>query len=69
MIFSLFMAKGTIVCPHCGAEQTLEIPEGVCIPFHACEKCGRQMKADGQCCIFCAYGDTPCPVGHKKRKP
>ena len=61
--------KGNIRCPHCKKEEELDMPEDRCIPFAACKSCGKLIEAkgdDGKCCVFCKYGDTPCPMHDKK---
>jgi hypothetical protein len=31
--------------------------------FYRCKGCGKVLKPfKGECCVFCAYGDTPCPT-------
>lgn len=46
------------------------MPSDHCIPFVACSHCGKLIEAkieDGECCVFCQFGDTPCPVSaHSK---
>lgn len=59
------MTKGTIRCPHCYEEEELEMPTDHCIPFVACAKCGEMIEAkteSGKCCVFCLYGNAPCPL-------
>lgn len=53
----------TLTCPHCGAKQQAEIPEGKCVPFYVCNACGKTVQAKKACCVFCDYGDRKCPVG------
>lgn len=52
----------TITCPHCGARKTEAMPTDACLFFYECTGCGKllQPKA-GDCCVFCSYGDVPCP--------
>jgi uncharacterized protein (DUF302 family) len=53
-------------CPHCGAEQKVEIPTRSCLPFHKCAKCGKMIVASkGLCCVICAYGNKLCHVPSK----
>jgi hypothetical protein len=31
--------------------------------FYKCKGCGKVLKPSrGDCCVFCSYGDTPCPT-------
>jgi len=33
-----------------------------CQHFYRCVACGTMLKPlAGDCCVFCSYGDTPCP--------
>ncbi len=51
-----------LTCPSCAADSTLEMPVDRCLFFHECEFCGLMMKPlPGDCCVFCSYGDRPCP--------
>ncbi len=56
---------GILTCPLCKHKQQMEIPTESCIPFYKCEGCGKTIKAEKGCCVFCDYGDKSCPVGHK----
>lgn len=60
--------KGMITCPKCGHKQEMDIPDNRCIAFYKCEGCGQLIKAEESCCVFCDYGDKPCPTGHKKEE-
>jgi hypothetical protein len=31
--------------------------------FYKCKCCGKILRPmKGDCCVFCSYGDTPCPT-------
>jgi hypothetical protein len=52
----------TITCPQCGAKSSQEMPQDACMYFLDCPACAIVLKAlPGDCCVFCSYGDTPCP--------
>ena len=52
----------TLTCPDCGEQSHEEMPTNACIYFHTCVGCGTRMKPKpGDCCVFCSYGDVPCP--------
>ena len=52
----------TITCPHCGHCEPRRMPTNACLYFHDCAGCGRQLRPrQGDCCVFCSYGDVPCP--------
>lgn len=51
-----------LTCPVCGFQETLNMPTDACIYFHECGKCSVLLKPkQGDCCVFCSYGDVPCP--------
>lgn len=51
-----------VTCPECGHTEQLSMPTDYCQFFHECSGCGTLLKASqGTCCIFCSYGDVPCP--------
>jgi len=58
---------GTIIlcaltCPECGHKEELEMPPYSYQQYHTCSGCGVRLHATGDaCCVFCAYGDVPCP--------
>ncbi len=54
--------QSTLTCPECGYRARLEMPMDACLFFHQCESCGVMLKPKpGDCCVFCSYGDAPCP--------
>jgi hypothetical protein len=54
--------KSTLTCPACGARTTETMPTDACQYFYDCPGCGTVLKPkSGDCCVFCSYGDTPCP--------
>lgn len=51
-----------IKCPKCGHKEIEKLPTEVCQLFYNCKKCGFEMHPkDGDCCVFCSYGDHKCP--------
>lgn len=51
-----------LTCPDCGAQNTEEIPIDACLFFYDCPSCSASLKPkSGDCCVFCSYGDHPCP--------
>jgi hypothetical protein len=51
-----------ITCPKCGFKKNETLPTEVCQLFYKCAKCGHEMHPkDGDCCVFCSYGDHKCP--------
>jgi hypothetical protein len=54
--------QSTIRCPLCGHQKTEEMQVNACRFFYTCERCGMNIKPKaGDCCVFCSYGDVPCP--------
>ena len=68
--------ESTITCPECGHRETETMPTDYCLVVHDCGGCGRVLRPlAGDCCVFCSYGDVPCPPvqeaqveGRMKRK-
>ncbi|WP_038034461.1 GDCCVxC domain-containing (seleno)protein [Thermopetrobacter sp. TC1] len=59
----------TITCPHCGHKKTETMPTDACQWFYECTGCGVLLKPkEGDCCVFCSYGDVPCPPVQEARK-
>jgi hypothetical protein len=51
-----------LTCPACGRSSKEDMPTDACIYFYECGGCGGLLKPKpGDCCVFCSYGDTPCP--------
>jgi hypothetical protein len=52
----------TITCPSCGHQSTEMMLTDACQFFYDCKGCGALLKPKaGDCCVFCSYGDLPCP--------
>ena len=53
---------GTVTCPRCRTRTEDAMPTDACAYFWDCPACGTTLKPKaGDCCIFCSYGDVPCP--------
>ncbi|WP_142714152.1 GDCCVxC domain-containing (seleno)protein [Fodinibius sediminis] len=51
-----------ITGPNCAKETKEIMPEDSCQYFWECPHCGEGLKAkQGDCCVFCSYGNNPCP--------
>ncbi len=49
-------------CPHCGYQRSETMPISFCQIRYVCRECGAELRPkEGDCCIFCSYGDWPCP--------
>lgn len=52
----------TLTCPSCGHRLIETMPTDACQFFYECKSCGSMLKPKaGACCVFCSYGDVPCP--------
>lgn len=52
----------TITCPNCGRATTETMPTDACRFFYECPHCHERLKPlAGDCCVFCSYGNVPCP--------
>jgi len=50
-----------ITCPDCGTSKAETMPTDACRFFYGCS-CGKLLRPNaGDCCVFCSYGDVPCP--------
>jgi hypothetical protein len=46
------------------------MPTDACQYFYDCKGCGAVLKPNaGDCCVFCSYGDVPCPPIQEARSP
>lgn len=52
----------TLTCPECGFSEELEMPTDAGLFFHSCSNCQVTLwPQEGDCCVFCSYGDVNCP--------
>lgn len=52
----------TITCPKCGHKKQETLPTDICLLKYECENCHAVLHPkDGDCCVFCTYGDHKCP--------
>lgn len=58
----MIVLQSTITCPECGHHSTETMPTDACQYIYVCKSCGHAMKPkSGDCCVYCSYGDVPCP--------
>jgi hypothetical protein len=51
-----------ITCPKCGFKKLETVPTEICLIKYTCQKCKTNMfPKNGDCCVFCTYGDHKCP--------
>lgn len=54
--------ESTLTCPKCGHVDREQMPQDACQFFYECKGCGALLKPNkGDCCVFCSFGDIPCP--------
>ena len=54
--------NSTITCPICGFRKIELMELNSCQFFYECSKCKSILKPkEGDCCVFCSYGDVKCP--------
>jgi len=52
----------TITCPSCAHKSAETMPVDACQYLYDCRNCGGVLKPKpGDCCVYCSYGDVPCP--------
>jgi len=58
----------TIACPLCGHRSEETMPANACQYFYECRACSAVIKPrPGDCCVFCSFGDAPCPPMQEAR--
>jgi hypothetical protein len=51
-----------ISCPKCAFKKTELLPTEICLLKYTCSACRYEMiPKEGDCCVFCTYGDVKCP--------
>lgn len=64
----MIRTESTLTCPACGHRVTETMPEDACIWFWTCPACDTRVRPKpGDCCVFCSYGDVPCPPVQAQR--
>ncbi len=62
------MLTSTLTCPECVGVSVESMPTNACQFFYDCKHCGAVLRPlKGDCCVFCSYGDVPCPPIQKAR--
>jgi hypothetical protein len=45
------------------------MPTDACQFFYECTGCGTLLRPNaGDCCVFCSFGDVPCPPIQEARE-
>lgn len=59
----------TLTCPKCDHRATETMPTDACQFFYDCLGCKTVLRPKaGDCCVFCSYGDVPCPPIQEARE-
>jgi hypothetical protein len=54
--------ESLLTCPVCCHAETLTMPTDACQWFYESPSCKSLIKPKtGDCCVFCTYGNAPCP--------
>lgn len=60
--FTNISIDSIITCPKCGHQKKESMPTNACVFHYDCEKCLSVLKPlPGDCCVYCSYGNVPCP--------
>lgn len=52
----------SITCPECGHLEKEKMPTDACQFYYDCKGCKTLLRPKkGDCCVYCSYGDVPCP--------
>lgn len=61
--------RSIITCPACAHRWTGTMPTDACQYLCVCDQCGFDLKPKkGHCCVYCSYGDMPCPPIQEERR-
>lgn len=59
----------TLTCPQCGGISVETMPTDACQYFYDCPHCEALLRpVKGDCCVYCSYGDVPCPPIQEARE-
>ena len=54
--------QSEITCPKCGKKEMLKMPTDQCQIKFTCNNCKTDLyPKEGDCCVFCTYGNHKCP--------
>ena len=54
--------QSTITCPLCHQKTIEQMPTDYCQHFWECPHCKNNLKPkEGECCVYCSYGNVKCP--------
>ena len=54
--------QSILTCPQCGHQRAETMPTDACQFFYECTGFRELLRPKpGDCCVFCSFGDVPCP--------
>ena len=57
-----YIKVSKVIGPECGFTKEEETDIDTSLQFYECVNCGKVVTPfRDDCCIFCSYGDVPCP--------
>ncbi|MSQ12331.1 MAG: hypothetical protein EXR48_06550 [Dehalococcoidia bacterium] len=63
------VTTATLTCPRCGRSQHAELRTDACQFFYEWGHCHAVLRPKkGDCCVFCSYADTRCPMKQQERE-
>lgn len=61
--------ESVLTCPECGTRSQETMPTDACVFFYECNACGVKLRPKpGDCCVFCSYGNVPCPPMQNEKR-
>ncbi len=65
----MLILESTLTCPRCGHPATETMPTDACQVYYECKRCGELLRPKtGDCCVFCSWGNVPCPPAQTQRE-
>lgn len=56
------LTRLVVTCPNCGKQTEEEMPTDACVVFLECGSRHVLLRPKhSDCCVFCSYGNFPCP--------
>ena len=67
IIIFMLTYYSTIICPNCSYRKKEKMPKDSCLYIYKCSSCNAVLKPkQGDCCVFCSYGNINCPPIQEK---
>ena len=60
--------KSVVTCPNCGHKKEETMPIDEYVTTYTCEACKITLRKKSICCcVYCSYGNVPCPSIQKEQ--